>query len=453
MPSRYLKSGQAIPMALGGQATVLDVPGKNGVPGLLGEGGQGAVYLVMYEGERRALKWYWPGSLGSRANLMYDNLERNVMRGSPGDNFLWPLDISRRTNGTFGYVMPLRPPQYHDLVDFMRDPLHVNFSSYKLRIDAALRIVNSFRVLHSKGYCYRDLSLGNFFVDPRTASVLIADNDNVAPDGFASNVMGTPGYMAPEVVTLTSPPNILSDRFSLAVIVFMLLTMSHPLEGMRVTRVPAFSRAMQRKVYGTEPVFIMDPDDDSNRPDPEVQPFFLQLWGELPRHTRAFFAQAFSQEALHNPSRRPMELHWTRELVRLRSETVACACGNELWLEDAASRVCEYCGRTVSCPVALDLGAYRLPAVRGTRVYRCQLGPCAVGSELDPVARVMVNARDARQVGLMNLSDEGWTATDARGASKRVSPGAVVAIGAGMTIDTTSAKIAVAPGDAGGRMA
>ena len=70
----------------------------------------------------------------------------------------------------------------------------------KTIIDAALNIVSAYRILHNNGYCYQDLNNGNFFINPDTGRVLICDNDNVAPDGTHTGIIGKPGYIAPEII-------------------------------------------------------------------------------------------------------------------------------------------------------------------------------------------------------------------------------------------------------------
>ena len=50
----------------------------------LGRGGQGIVYLVEVNGERKALKWY----LNAPDDKFYRNLEHNIVSGPPSDAFL-----------------------------------------------------------------------------------------------------------------------------------------------------------------------------------------------------------------------------------------------------------------------------------------------------------------------------------------------------------------------------
>lgn len=85
----------------------------------LAEGGQGGVYIADYNGQKKALKWYKKGSLGANPNAFYENIKQNVMRGIPSPEFLWPLDITEWVDGTFGYIMDLRPEGYYEVTEFM----------------------------------------------------------------------------------------------------------------------------------------------------------------------------------------------------------------------------------------------------------------------------------------------------------------------------------------------
>ena len=191
----------------------------------IGEGGQGIVYSVDYNGKKYALKWYLPNYLrGLKPNCkhFYDNVVRNVEDGAPSSQFLWMQAVAvtgKHSNG-FGYLMELRPSNYAEFTKFIK--AKEKFTSTQAVINAAVNVVSAFQALHRSGKSYQDISPGNFFIDKNTGEVLICDNDNVAPYGSNLGVGGTPGYMAPEVILGKSTPNTDTDLFSLAVILFEL---------------------------------------------------------------------------------------------------------------------------------------------------------------------------------------------------------------------------------------
>jgi len=137
--------------------------------------------------------------------------------------------------------------------------------------------------LHSKGLCYRDISFGNLFLDPANGEILICDNDNVAIDGNpGTGILGTPRFMAPEVVRGGSLPSIQTDLFSLAVLLFYLFLVHHPLEGKKELAIHSFDLPAMTRLYGTDPVFIFDPRDHSNRPVPGCHDNALVNWPLYP---------------------------------------------------------------------------------------------------------------------------------------------------------------------------
>jgi eukaryotic-like serine/threonine-protein kinase len=207
----------------------------------LGGGGQGEVYQANLNGESVALKWYFP-SAGSAE--LWENgvdpaqkarLEKAIDSGAPNDRFLWPIElVSEPGIEGFGYIMKLRPPQYKSLIDLMKrriDP--------KLRAlaTAGFQLADSFYQLHAKGLSYCDISFGNVFFNPDTGDILICDNDNVTISGSDISIAGTPRFMAPEIVTGQAKPSTQTDLYSLAVLLFYMLSIHHPLEGAKETQI------------------------------------------------------------------------------------------------------------------------------------------------------------------------------------------------------------------------
>ena len=70
------------------------------VEDLLGEGGQGEVYLVSNGGQKYALKIY----KGEVSRDFRFNLKNNIEKGSPSEDFLWPKRLFERADGKVGYL-------------------------------------------------------------------------------------------------------------------------------------------------------------------------------------------------------------------------------------------------------------------------------------------------------------------------------------------------------------
>lgn len=381
----------------------------------LGGGSQGDVYRVVYHGEEKALKWYYNEEVFYNKGDFERNLQHNIDSGAPSEDFLWPIDrTSTMPDGKFGYVMDLAPSDYVEANRLFIEP--GLFPSFKRRVDACLNIARAFTLLHDAGYVYRDISGGNFFINPKTGGVLIADNDNVAPMNHDTGIRGTPRFMAPEIVRTHSNPQEKSDRHSLSVIIFYLLLMHHPLEGRRLDMLDA-EGAMS--LYGTDPLFVFDPYNHSNAiapsGNPKEQNNALQIWPALPQHMKDFFTyRAFSREVLLEQKSRPSEIEWMRELTRLRSEIVQCPhCGkSEMFLENARPCRCDNpeCGGVIQAALRAELPLfnYSLPWVNDARIYTCQsMLVCSPAHAVDPLVWVLANSREG-QLGMVNISKTTW---------------------------------------------
>lgn len=398
---------------------------------LLGEGTQGYVYLVDFAGKKMALKWYKDKAI-REPDAFYKNLKNNVQKGAPDKAFLWPEAVTERKDGTFGYVMPVRPDGYYDFKKVINKK-EINISSFKAIAEAAIKVTYAFNKLHSIGYSYQDLSAGNFFINLKTGDVLICDNDNAAPNDTHTGIIGTPCYMAPEIVTGDGivMPNIWTDRYSLAVILFMLFFVSHPLEG-RKWLVPCLTDKISRNLYGEDPIFVFDEVDKSNRPVRGIHDNLQNRWPFMPEYIKEAFKKAFSKEALMNPQRRMTEGDWLEILTRFRSDIIICPCGNNILIKDIESAECEICGRKRTIMHSLQLPRYTVPAIKGTRVYRCQLGTCNIEHALDPVAFVLES--DEKKTFLKNKTTTTWSAVTPSGKVNQVAPEGAVPFVAGIEL-------------------
>ena len=293
----------------------------------LAGGGQGEVYRANLAGKPVALKWYFPGSA---TREQWIGLETLVKKGPPNELFLWPMDLASASGVPgFGYIMPLRESRYKSLQDLMKRRIEPSFRSLTT---AGRQLAHSFLQLHSMGLCYCDISFGNVFFDPKHGNVLICDNDNVVVDGKSSSVgvAGTLGFMAPEIVRREALPSTATDLFSLSVLLFYIFVVHHPLEGKREAAFHAFDVVAKNKLYGTEPVFIFDPNDDSNSPVPGHHINALAFWPLYPEFFRKLFVKAFTL-GLREPEKRVRESEWRAAMERLADVIVYCShCGAEI---------------------------------------------------------------------------------------------------------------------------
>ena len=267
---------------------------------LLGKGGQGAVYLVKECDTERtfALKVYnTPVS-----NVFVENLRKNIANGAPNDSFVWPLDLTEpmgKNSDQYGYTMELF--EYSNYTSFARILKgKTTFPSKEKQIQTLMNLAKAIDSLHSRGLCYQDLNDGNVMFDCQNGKVLICDNDNIAPCGinipFDSEghcIQGKLKYMAPEVAAKILKPDEYSDRFSLAVLIFMILLHAHPFDGVKRLE-GQLTVSVQEKIYGTEPVFIFHPTDKSNHPDPQIDINAIKAWPTIPDFIQDLFIKTFT---------------------------------------------------------------------------------------------------------------------------------------------------------------
>ena len=421
---KEFQKGQRIRTASGGELEVIQK---------LGEGGQGIVYKVNYNGKQLALKWYFGNKL-SNADKFYRNIQNNIKQGAPTSAFLWPLEITEYFEGSFGYLMELRPSEYKDFSLFLLAKVH--FANIEAIINTALCITNGFRELHNKGYSYQDLNDGNFFVNPKTGDVLICDNDNVAPYGENLGIAGKCRYMAPEVVMGKKRPDSHTDRFSLAVVLYMLLFLNHPLGGKR-TMCPCLTEELERKFYGSDPVFVWDSTNDSNRPVRGVHTNEIKLWPLYPEFVRKTFEKAFSHEVMvgNDTTHRVIEKEWQEVFTTLRDLMVKCSCGSETFI-DPSKQACQCinCGKSIERPLILKVKKYHAALTPGKKLYACHV---QYDSDDFKEARgeVIASRNNPALLGLRNDSDSTWEAILPNGTSKGYPNGQVIKLGKGIKIN------------------
>lgn len=410
------------------------------IDSFIAEGGQGDVYKVTYNGKKKALKWYKPEVIVD-PDAFYNNLESNVKKGSPDKAFLWPEAVTEKTEGSFGYIMDLQPDGYNEFTNVLVSSGGGGFSSFKAVVEVAIKTVSAFKTLYVIGYSYQDMNSGNFFINPKTGDILICDNDNVAPNGTYTGIVGTPQYMAPEIVIGKATPNTHTDEFSLSVVLFMLLCASHPLEGEHWV-VPCLTPDIERRLYGSDAVFIFDPNDSSNRPVKGIHNNVLKRWDFLPQYVKDTFIKAFSKEAIKNPNNRVRYTEWLKVLTRFQSDIVRCpSCGNEIFITDASDTKCDRCQKLYEVKHTLKLYEYSVTAAKNTRIYRCQLGVCNSNEALTPVALVVEKKAQPGVLGLRNMTKNIITGITPSGRINQVNPGEVIPLKTGISIKVFDSQI------------
>ena len=226
------------------------------------------------------------------------------------------------------------------------------------------KIARAVRRMHAAGLAHSDLSYKNVLVDPLTGSAAIIDCDGlVVPGKYPPDVMGTPDFVAPEVLEtkglpVNDPkknlPNISTDRHALAVLIYMYLLHRHPLRGGKVWDLdPAKDEELS---MGSKALFIEHPTDKTNRPKVDQLAKSELPHGDITKlpytitgpYLKPLFDKAFI-DGLHKPSLRPSANDWEDALVKTTDLMIPCSNPNcqEHWFvfDNTTKPKCPFCGK------------------------------------------------------------------------------------------------------------
>ncbi|MCH5204457.1 MAG: protein kinase [Oscillospiraceae bacterium] len=420
-----LKVGDIVPLELGGSAKITDI---------LGSGGQGTVYRAEYSGKEYALKIYFPNKLKS-PEIFRDNLRTLTEDKNSDSAFLMPLMLTDSVDGSFGFLMELIPNEYKPFSDILN--ARVKLQGLYSVVNSAIRITSAFRSLHNSGKSYQDINDGGFFIRPSDGDVLICDCDNIAPYGEHLGIAGKPGYMAPEIVRGEKAPDKFTDRYSLAVVLFRLLLRGDPLEGSRVLKSVCLTEEAERRHYGFEPLFVYDPNDDSNRPVRGVHNNIIKFWQIMPDYIKEAFEFSFTV-GLNEPQKRLIEKQWLDLLKKMRGEITACSCGIQNFLSamktDEEGKLICACGTHFAKPLSLVGEKTSVLLFDGARVFDDEARACA---------EVVRNKKNPGLWGLKNLTESEWGYVLPNGEEKTAPSGKAVPIFVGTQVTVGEEKFKI----------
>ena len=296
------------------------------------KGVQGDVYKVTWNGKNYALKWYNRAAEDVFGGDQYTTIKKLTSMSNPSEEFyIWPQVIvaeseNPESGDLFGYVMKLIPDGFYEMQDYLRsdkDPQQKRFGTFHAMIRAGMNLVSAVQALHHTGLSYKDLNPGNLVLNPFSGDIKMVDCDNISADNAPCTVNGTRGYMAPEIVRsgFRQTPTIQTDMFSLAIVLFRLFYMDHPMEGRGWQKYPLITDAVEDELYSIHPVYNMSTKTDVNRPDDVWAPNVMARMALLPTILMEGFENTFVNGIDHVMGRTP-ENKWLQILSVARDQLV-----------------------------------------------------------------------------------------------------------------------------------
>ena len=402
------------------------------IKNFLGDGGQGEVYLVEYKGLEYALKVY---KEEESSDFRY-NLKNNIEKGSPSKDFLWPKMLLDFDDNKIGYLMDLRPKNYVSFVSYLTGTN--KFKSKQVMLDWCIELCIAFKKLHEMGYSYQDLNDGSFFLDPENGDLLICDNDNVTADKRNLGILGKMRYMAPEIVrgdkgTNGEPqmPDVHSDRFSLAVILFMTLCLGNPFEGEHLKHYDLVDEKAEYEMFGLKPVFVYHKTDKSNRPIRGYHSSVLRRWAYIPIYIKEAFHRTFVDGLKDRENERTTELEWLKLLTKYRDELIQCpSCGYEYIIgfqEKKKYTTCPACMKETKEVCNLFIGRNIITLDLGKKLYLNHINKYS--SEYNTaIGKVVANKNNPSIWGIKLILDNDIMIKDAEGNEKIIQGRGVIPI-------------------------
>lgn len=224
----------------------------------------------------------------------------------------WFNCIDRRTGRTFRHVK-VAPAERGDL---------------RMMLQCMLVVARGVSRMHLAGLAHSDLSENNVLVDPSSGRALIIDVDSLVVKGtYPPEVLGTPGYIAPEVLAtknlaLSDPsrkhPDAETDKHALAVMIYNYLLERHPLQGRRVIQ-GASAEQEDELLNGREALYCEHRQDPRNRP---VASDFVPATA-LGSKMDDLFHRAFV-DGLARPLQRPSASEWVNAIQSAIDNLVRC---------------------------------------------------------------------------------------------------------------------------------
>ena len=403
----------------------------------LASGGQGEVYVGRHLGtkEKVAVKfWFAKGitvEAKDRVNLM-SQLENPDRR-----RLVWPKGM---LEGMRGFWMKLAGPDFVTIDSRTTDPAVAKRLQMSVLYRACAEFPEVFSALHSNGWIFQDVNAKNLLFNVLTGDVFVLDVDNLVR--MQERIFVT-AYetTAPELMLGNAPVSVNTDLFGLAVNLFLLQFVNHPLYGRRVGLVSAETR-MEHEAKN--PLFIFDPKDTSNRPG-ESERAAAILWPAAPEPVRELFTRAFT-DGLRDPEARVRKSEWSKLFSTVLHWIVRCDKCKSEFLVDLSSKMPRLPKERCRC---LSKGVVkRLHSEAHKKDLVVFPGKGLASADFDGISSSVLGTvkrhpRKKDVVGLVNQSKEIWSVTLPDGRSATCKPKETIELRTGLSLGLSGTSVTV----------
>lgn len=168
------------------------------------------------------------------------------------------------------------------------------FVEFQNREELCINLVTEFMMIHKEGLSFAEVGLTSFAYNKYTNEIGIITPEKIGDYGEKiENISGwLTGCIAPEVVSNVQLPDIYSDRYSLAVMLFKVLFGTDPMLGKGIkSEMEAFPGRVYKQWWNEERLFIFDKDQSNACSDDEV----IEKWKATDAKIRVEFEKNFSR--------------------------------------------------------------------------------------------------------------------------------------------------------------
>lgn len=346
----------------------------------------------------------------------------------------WPVAFCNSpSQDIYGFISNAKPKDYISLSDLLYK--RINPLSIKTEIDICLNLATLFGKLYENGYFFSNLTESDISFNPATGAIYLNTFSNITNDNTISSVESA--KLTPPEYYHQKDKNIIpeSARYILSIIMFIIFFRAHPFEGAKAHSKAFLTKEDLYNLYFKEPVFMLDTDDDSNRPSEYIYSKLQKKWDSFPDFIKELFIESFSKSAIKAPLSRPDELKWISALAKMRSFSFDCTCSSIITLSEEGKGSCSTCKKVFEVANKIQLKNYTIPAVNKTRIYRCQVTDnYTTANATQPVGVVIANPSKPQLLGFKNMTSETLICTTPDGSIKSINNGDIAPLINGISV-------------------